>query len=146
MQTSVYSSLYKRKVTACLNGTSLPSSSFKVFLLKLLWLSFFCVCLETEVSAAQVTWSIAKNTQCCFEFLSILLMPFSEHQDRKHRPPHPDTFVFFMFVKERYKEPSSPKANIMFLNFSELHTHWKKEQFVAGIQQNQLYTFLLTIL
>lgn len=86
---------------------------------------FVCV-FWNRVSAAQVTWSMAKNTQCCFEFLSILLMPPLKHQDRKHGPPHLDTFVFFMFVKERYKESSSPKANIMLLNFSELHTHWKK--------------------
>lgn len=39
----------------------------------------------------------------------------------------PGCFCLLYVVKERYKEPPSTKANIMFLNFSELHTHWKKE-------------------
>ena len=94
MQTSVYSSLYKRSYSMFkwhIITLFIQSSSLEALVAVVL-----VVCFETELSAAQVTESVAKNTQCCFEFLSILPMPPPKHQDRKHGPPHLDAFVFFM--------------------------------------------------
>lgn len=95
-------------------------------LVKLLQVSFLFVCFETELSAAQVTESISKNTQCCFEFLSILPMPLPKHQDRKHGPPHLGAFVFFMLWKKGIKDHQAQKQISCFLTFQN-YTHIGKK-------------------